>query len=171
MSRAPVARPQLDADAFRTALGHFATGVAVITTTGPAGFTCQSLTSLSLDPPMVSFSVSRTSATWPRIEVEGAVCVNILGQGQAALARRFAAAGTDRFADTPWMPSEVLGLPRLDGVTACIEATVEAVYPGGDHHLVVCRVAAVDTVATAEPPLIYYRGRLTKSDQKGAGHA
>src|SRR6476661_3136062 len=92
-------RPEL-----RCVLGSFATGVTVVTAPatddepGPAGFACQSFSSLSLDPPLVAFMVGRTSTTWPRIARAGVFCVNILGAGQQALCRAFAASGTDKFA-------------------------------------------------------------------------
>ncbi|MGX1270650.1 flavin reductase (DIM6/NTAB) family NADH-FMN oxidoreductase RutF [Streptomyces phaeoluteigriseus] len=80
--------------------GHFATGVTVVTapaTPGgsPAGFACQSFSSLSLDPPLVAFMVGRTSTTWPRIAAAGVFCVNVLGAGRRELCRAFAVSGAD----------------------------------------------------------------------------
>lgn len=83
-------RAPLDPAEFRAVLGHFASGVTVITSPGepgPAGFACQSFASLSLDPPLVAFMVARTSTTWPRIARAGVFCVNILGAGQGELCR------------------------------------------------------------------------------------
>lgn len=86
-------RLPVDPAEFRRVLGHFATGVTVVTAhdpedpDGPAGFACQSFASLSLDPPLVTFMVARTSTTWPRIARAGAFCVNILGAEQGALCR------------------------------------------------------------------------------------
>src|SRR6478735_1807171 len=89
-------RLPVDPAEFRRVLGHFATGVTVVTAhdpddpDGPAGFACQSFASLSLDPPLVTFMVARTSTTWPRIARAGAFCVNVLGADQGPLCRSFA---------------------------------------------------------------------------------
>ncbi len=83
---------------FRHMLGHFPTGVTVVTamtSQGPTGFCCQSFSSLSLDPPMVLILPARTSTTWPRIEAAGRFCVNVLGHDQADLALGFARSGGD----------------------------------------------------------------------------
>ena len=102
--------PALPTDAFtdkarfRQVLGHFCTGVTVITTcgpNGPAGFACQAFAALSLDPPLVLFCPSRTSATWPVIERAGRFCANVLADGQQELARRFGTRGADKFAGVP----------------------------------------------------------------------
>src|SRR4051812_4476969 len=83
----PRIRTPLDTAEFRRVMGHFATGVAVVTApaaegeAGPAGFACQSFSSLSLQPPLVSFQVARTSTTWPRIARAGVFCANILSLG------------------------------------------------------------------------------------------
>lgn len=103
-------RLPLDRGEFRRVLGHFASGVTVVTAhdpadpDGPAGFACQSFASLSLDPPLVTFMVARTSTTWPRIARAGAFCVNILGADQGALCRGFAVSGADKFAGVAHSP-------------------------------------------------------------------
>src|SRR5947209_1786660 len=94
----------IDADAFRQVLGHFCTGVTVITTMGsqgPAGFACQAFAALSLTPPLVLFCPSKTSSTWPVIEQAGHFCVNVLTDGQQELARRFGTSGGDKLAGVP----------------------------------------------------------------------
>ncbi len=93
-----------DRDGFRRVLGHFASGVTVVTAPGdaagpaPAGFACQSFASLSLDPPLATFMVARTPTTWPRIARAGACCVNILGAGRSELCRGLAVSGADKCA-------------------------------------------------------------------------
>src|ERR1700710_2008761 len=85
----------------RTVLGHFVSGVVVITGAddeGPIGFTCQSFASLSLDPPLVMFSPSRTSVSWPRIRASGGFCVNVLAEDHADYSNTFARSGGDKFA-------------------------------------------------------------------------
>ncbi len=86
----------VDPAAMRDVLGHFASGVVVVTAAGPdgpLGFTCQSFASLSLDPPLVSFAPARTSTTWPRIREAGTFCVNVLADDQEALSVGFARSG------------------------------------------------------------------------------
>ena len=92
---------------FRQVLRHFCTGVTVITTVdaeGPAGFTCQSFTALSLDPPLVLFCPAKQSATWRRIEGAGRFCANVLADSQRDLARRFASKAADKFDGVAWTP-------------------------------------------------------------------
>ncbi|MBT2364679.1 flavin reductase family protein [Streptomyces sp. ISL-10] len=150
----------------RRVLGHFATGVTVVTThdaEGPAGFACQSFSSLSLDPPLVVFMVGRTSMTWPRIARAGAFCVNVLAEDQGALCRGFAVSGGDKFAGVGHSPAPVTGSPMLDGVAAWIDCTVRAVHTGGDHLIVVGRVDALDARDEAMP-LLFHRGRFGRLD-------
>ncbi|MFM9590198.1 flavin reductase family protein [Streptomyces scabiei] len=167
-------RAPVDQAEFRRVLGAFATGVTVITalapgpptgagapaaTEPPAGFACQSFSSLSLDPPLVAFMVGRTSATWPRIARAGVFCVNVLGADQGELCRRFAVSGTDKFAGVAHTPAPVTGSPRLAGAAAWIDCVIHAVHTGGDHLIVVGRVEALDT-DDGTPPLLFHRGRF-----------
>lgn len=163
-------RAPLDPAEFRRVLGNFATGVAVITapppaaTDGsPAGFACQSFTSLSLDPPLVAFMVGRTSTTWPRIARAGVFCVNVLAAHQAELCRAFAVSGADKFAGVAYDTAPASGAPRLPGAVAWIDCAIHAVHTGGDHLIVVGRVDALGT-ATDDPdgPLLFHRGRFAR---------
>lgn len=156
-------RAPLDPAEFRAVLGHFASGVTIITSPGepsPAGFACQSFASLSLDPPLVAFMVARTSTTWPRIARAGVFCVNILGAGQGELCRGFAVSGADKFSGVSYAPAPVTGSPRLADVPAWIDCTIHAVHTGGDHLIVVGRVDALGTDQTAAEagPLLFHRG-------------
>ncbi|WP_416483322.1 flavin reductase family protein [Streptomyces sp. CL12] len=157
-------RAPVDQDEFRRVLGTFASGVTVITAPaaegerGPAGFACQSFSSLSLDPPLVCFMVARTSTTWPRIARAGVFCVNILGADQAELCRAFAMRGADKFAGVPHTPAPRTGSPRLLGATAWIDCAVHAVHPGGDHLIVTGRVDALGTTDDPPAPLLFHRG-------------
>jgi 3-hydroxy-9,10-secoandrosta-1,3,5(10)-triene-9,17-dione monooxygenase reductase component len=142
----------------RTVLGHFASGVVVVTgltPSGPAGLTCQSFFSLSLDPPLVAFAPSRASRSWPMIEESGACTVNVLAERQEPLARAFSLAGSDKFAGVGWAPGTT-GAPRLHDALAWLDCRLEHVGDGGDHHLVVASVAAMDT--GSGEPLLFYRG-------------
>jgi len=159
----PSAEPS--ADAFRQVLGHFCTGVTVITTAGPqgpAGFACQAFAALSLAPPLVLFCPSRTSSTWPVVERAGHFCVNVLTDGQQELARRFGTSGGDKFAGVRWSPSPG-GSPVLDGALTWVECTVEAVHEAGDHYLVTGRVTGLGATRAGRP-LLFYRGRYAATD-------
>lgn len=152
----------LDAQHFRTVLGHFATGVTVITALedgSPVGFSCQSFQSLSLDPPLVSFAPARTSTTWPRIRRAGRFCANVLAEDQEDTCRAFAAPGADRFAGLDWTASPS-GSPVLDGVLAWIDAEIVQEVDGGDHVLVLGRVLDL-AVPRDVPPLLFFQGRFT----------
>jgi 3-hydroxy-9,10-secoandrosta-1,3,5(10)-triene-9,17-dione monooxygenase reductase component len=147
---------------YRQVLGHFCTGLTVITVcdeAGPAGFACQSFAAVSLEPPLVLFSPSRSSATWPRIARAGHFCANVLAADQRGLARTFgasAAPGADKFAGVPWSPSPAG--PVLDGVLTWVGCVVEAVHEAGDHFVVIGRVTELGECGGG-PPLLFYRGR------------
>lgn len=149
----------VDPPVMREVLGHFASGVTVVTALtaeGPIGFTCQAFSSLSLDPPLVVFAPSRASRTWPRLRAIGRFCVNVLAQGQDDVSRAFARSGADKFAGVHWVPSPH-GSPVLDDVVAWIDGELWAEYDGGDHTLVVARVLDLGA-DPARRPLLYHRG-------------
>ncbi|MFD3530192.1 flavin reductase family protein [Streptomyces sp. NPDC058664] len=156
-------RPPVDPADFRRVLGHFASGVTIVTaldTEGPTGFACQSFASLSLDPPLVAFMVARTSTTWPRIAAAGTFCVNVLGAGQGGLCRTFAVSGADKFAGVEWTPSPATGSPRLPGAPAWIDCAITTVHTGGDHLIVVGRVESLGATEDGGEPLLFHRGRF-----------
>lgn len=143
---------------FREVLGHFATGVTIVTAMEdgePVGFTCQSFTSLSLEPPMVALAPAKSSTSWPRIAKAGAFCVNILADDQEALCRGFAVSGGDKFDRVAWHPG-VLGTPVIEGCLAWVECELEAIHDAGDHELVTGRV--VEMTVVGGKPLLFYRG-------------
>jgi 3-hydroxy-9,10-secoandrosta-1,3,5(10)-triene-9,17-dione monooxygenase reductase component len=142
---------------FREVLGHFATGITIVTATDegePVGFSCQSFAALSLDPPMVILAPAKSSTSWPRIARAGSFCVNILGEHQEAVCRVFAVSGGDKFDGVDWTPG-VTGSPLIDGSLATVECTLGAIYEGGDHELVTGHV--VDMEIGKGSPLIFYR--------------
>ena len=150
---------------FRQVLGHFCSGVTVITAlvgdkSEPVGFACQSFAAVSLEPPLVLFCPSRRSATWPRIERAGHFCANVLTDGQRDLSRRFgisAATGSDKFAGLRWSSCSS-GAPVLEGALTWIGCAIQAVHEAGDHFVVIGRVIELGECA-ANPPLLFYRGR------------
>lgn len=145
---------------FRETLGRFATGVTVVTgqgPDGPVGLTCQSFSSVSLDPPLVLVCVARTSRAWPIIRESGALCANILAADQRQISQTMATRGRDKFAGLDWEPSHVTGSPVLTGTLGHVDCTIEEVHPAGDHDVVIARVRHL-AVQDEASPLIYYRG-------------
>jgi 3-hydroxy-9,10-secoandrosta-1,3,5(10)-triene-9,17-dione monooxygenase reductase component len=145
--------------AMRTVLGHFCTGIAVITGHDgdrPVGFACQSVTSVSLHPPYVGFCPAHTSSSWPTIRATGRLCINILSDDQHGVCARFAVSGGDKFAGVDWSPG-VNGAPALHGALATIEADLEFEHNAGDHTIVVALVTGV-RASEGRRPLLFYRG-------------
>nr|WP_050792873.1 flavin reductase family protein [Gordonia neofelifaecis] len=146
----------------REVMGHFATGVAIITAYDgdePVGLTCQSVVSVSLEPPLIAFCPAKTSTSWPRLRKSGSVCINVLSGPQGPLCRQFSKSGTDKFAGVAHRPA-ANGAPLIDEALAHVEATVEAEHDAGDHTIVVCRVTdlAAHAHAVDGGPLLFYRG-------------
>ena len=149
----------IDQATYRQVLGHFPTGVTVIAGMDgedPVGLAVGSFFSLSLEPALVGFCVDRSSGSWSRMAGSGSFCVNVLGADQEDVCRAFATSGEDKFTGIGWKASES-GSPLLDGVLAWIDCTIEDVYDGGDHHIVVGRVLGL-AVANEGDPLVFYRG-------------
>ena len=148
-----------DEDQFRAVLGHFATGVTIITAMDgdePVGVSANSFTSVSLDPPLVLFCVAKSSTTWPRIERARRFAVNILADHQEEVCKVFATRGIDRFAAVAWHPG-VSGSPILEDVLAYVDCVMDAEHEAGDHLIVVGRV--LDVAVTSEGgPLLFHRG-------------
>ncbi|MER7002847.1 flavin reductase family protein [Dactylosporangium sp. NPDC000555] len=164
MTIAPV-RPEastVDADLFRRLLRHHAASAVVITAAGspPAGFTATSFTSVSLDPPLVSFSLSRTASAWPTVEHARTIAVHVLGHEHEHIARTFATSGIDRFAaGVPWEPGPD-GVPLLDGVPARLICRVTDRIAAGDHTIVLAApIAGQHADNELTPPLVYHAGR------------
>jgi 3-hydroxy-9,10-secoandrosta-1,3,5(10)-triene-9,17-dione monooxygenase reductase component len=151
---------------FREVLGRYASGVTVVTTMAgesPIGMTCQSFTSVSLDPPLVAFLPTRQSRAFAAIRRSGTFCVNLLADGQADVSDRMAGPSDDKFAGLDWRAAPGTGSPLLEGTVGYVDCTVEAIHEAGDHVIVVGRVvdlAAGDDVR----PLVYHRGRYTTTD-------
>ena len=152
-------RSAFDSARFREVLGHFPSGVTIVTAMDdgePVGFTCQAFTSLSLDPPLVALAPGKTSTSWPRIAAAGAFCVNILAEEQEALCRDFAVSGGDKFAGIGWRPA-ANGAPVLHDVLAWVECSFVRSHDAGDHELVIGLVQDMG-VRSGGRPLVFYRG-------------
>ena len=163
MALAAPARPSAppDARSFRDALGRFATGVAFITAAPdgePAGLIVNSLASVSLVPPTVSFSPARSSLTWSRMRREGRFGVNVLGRQHHRFAIRATPAGADRFAGVDWELGRG-GVPLLTDALASLECEIVAEHPAGDHWIVVGRVDDLH-VSPIRNPLVFFAGEF-----------
>lgn len=143
---------------FKEVLGHFVTGVVIVTALtdeGPAGFTCQSFNSLSLEPKLISFAATSDGQSWGRVRTSPVVGISILAEDQEALARVFATSGRDKFDGVGWLPAPG-GSPLLNGAIAHLEGALVASTTHGDHDLV---VVSVDFAACSSgDPLLYFRG-------------
>ena len=149
----------IDPTDLRRAFGTFVTGVTVVTYRGPdgrsLGFTANSFTSVSLDPPLLLICIANASRNFTIFTEAPAFAVNILSEGQADISNTFARPVDDRFAGVDWTPA-ANGAPLLGGVSAWFSCTRHAVIPAGDHALIVGRVEAFE--ATPRPGLGYARG-------------
>ena len=151
---------------FRDVLSQFASGVTVVTTMSggaPVGMTCQSFSSVSLDPPLVMFIPAKTSRAWPLIQRSGKFCVNILAEDQAWLSNQMASRGADKFAGVDWTPAPVTGTPLLRGTIAHLECNIHAVHEAGDHYVVIGRVLGLE-VGDVDDPLLFFRGRYATTE-------
>ncbi|USV99413.1 flavin reductase family protein [Pseudomonas pergaminensis] len=150
---------------FREALGHYASGITVITSHiegEPIGFTCQSFYSVSMNPPLVSFSVMSNSASYPKIRQAGRFAVNILSGEQVRISNQFARRGTDKWHDVDWQASP-LGNPIIDGSLHWLDCDIHAEHVAGDHLIVIGEVKALNLQeATATQPLLYFKGQYCK---------
>lgn len=150
----------IDPRQLRNALGHFATGVTIVTTLDaerePVGVTVNSFSSVSLEPPLVLWSLARKSWSLPAFENAEHFAIHVLGSDQQDLSDRFARASSDKFGAVETRPG--LGdVPLLNGCAAVFECTTEHRYDGGDHIILVGRVQAFSVCDKA--PLLFYRGR------------
>jgi flavin reductase (DIM6/NTAB) family NADH-FMN oxidoreductase RutF len=153
-------RDHVPAEEFRETLGHYPTGVALVTGIDadgePVGMVVGSFTSVSMDPPLVAFLPQRDSGTFARLRTATHFCVNVLAADQEDLCRRFARRGQDKFAGVPWKPAPS-GAPVLEGTVAWIDCSYESVADAGDHFMVIGRVEAMDVVRPALP-LLFFQG-------------
>ena len=147
----------------RQAFGHFATGVTIITTLGadgrPIGMTVNSFSSLSLEPPLVLWSLARASVNFDVFHDARHFAVHVLGTDHLPLARRFATKDIDRFLGVATTAC-ASGVPRLSEYHACFECETHARYDGGDHSIIVGRILEIDE--RPGDPLLFYRGRFAK---------
>ena len=157
---------------FRKVMGHFVTGVSVVTTFDPdgrpAGITVNALSSVSLEPPLVVVALDRRRFITPFVHAAGRFAVSILSEDQQALSDCFAGAavtpGRADFCGAAWTPGP-FGLPILDGAIASLECTVTGSHPVGDHDLFIGRVDGLANEEHHPQPLLYYRRRYLRVDR------
>lgn len=162
-------RPAITERQFRDALAQFATGVTIITARAPhgfVGFTANSFNSVSLDPPLVIWSLARRSRSLTAFEGAEHYAVNVLASDQVHLARRFSRPHTDRFAGVAFRLGEA-GAPLIEGGAAWLECQHHALHPAGDHMLFIGEVLGCAYRRVA--PLVWHGGRYRVNDAHGSG--
>ncbi len=152
---------------FRDAMGRFATGVTVVTGIGadggPVGLTVNSFNSVSLEPPLILFSLDRAENSMGPFSDCSHFAVNVLGEHQAELSQAFAARdGADKWIGVSWRPGRN-ACPLLAGVLATFECTTETTHDGGDHVIFIGRVDHVATAASGRP-LLFFQGDYARMD-------
>ena len=162
---------EFGSDTFRLVMGHFATGVSVVTVMAgdqPDGITVNALSSVSLEPPLVMVALDRRRHIVPAVRAAGRYAVNVLGEDQQQLSDCCAGArlepGLDVFCGASWKPGET-GLPLIDGAIATLECTVVQTVSVGDHDLFIGRVDALASAVEHAEPLIYFRRRYLRVER------
>ncbi|MBM4261037.1 MAG: flavin reductase family protein [Deltaproteobacteria bacterium] len=153
----------IEAQELRRVMGHFATGVTVITTKdqggAPQGLTANAFMSLSLNPPLVIISVDKGATCYNCFEKGNGYTVNFLSEDQEDISKRFATKGIDKFAGLNWHEGQN-GAAIIDGVLGHVECRITQSYDGGDHTIVVGEI--LNVAATGERPLLFFRGKYQK---------
>lgn len=147
-------------DEYRNVLGHFCTGITVVTGLedgNPAGFACQSFSAVSLAPSLVLICPGRNSTSWPRIRAGGRFTVNVLAADQREVCTAFGARHGAKFDAVDWRTGPV-GEVLLSGVLAWVHCEIECIHDGGDHEIVVGRVVSLRAQREGRP-LLFFRGR------------
>ena len=160
----------LDSREFRNALGHFATGVTVITSideqSRPVGVTASSFNSVSIDPPLVLWSLAKESGSLSAFKTSGYFCVHVLASSHESLSQRFAARGTDKFNGIDWQKGQG-SAPLLPDYAARFQCKLTYQYEGGDHIIFVGEVLEYDT--RNEAPLVFHQGKYATAKTKNRG--
>ena len=155
--------PVIDPGDFRQTLGHFPTGVTVVTAQGadrPIGVAIGSFASISLDPPLVGFFLGTESGSWPPMEAAGHFCVNVLRADQQELCGVMASRADDKFEGVETTPAPGSGAPILPGVLATIDCRIDQVVPTGDHNLIIGRVLDLNVVEEGDAgPMVFFKGQ------------
>ncbi len=158
----------MDSREIRHVMGHFATGVTIVTTKDkagvPTGITANAFSSLSLNPPLVLVCIDKKANCYECFEDSKVFAVNLLGEHQEQLANRFATKGIEKFQDTAWHMS-ANGIPLLDHTIGFIECRVTQGYDGGDHTIYLGHVLHAE--AAGDRPLLFYKGKYQRLPEEG----
>lgn len=153
----------IDSQELRRVMGHFATGVTVITTVdksgAPNGLTANAFMSLSLDPPLILISVDKKATCYACFEMQNGFTVNFLSEGQEEISRRFATKGADKFAGLQWHPGQN-GAAIIEHTLGHIECKISQCHDGGDHTIVIGEI--LDVHAIGERPLLFFKGKYQR---------
>lgn len=154
--------PTIEPRHFRDVMGHLPTGVVVVAgrepvTGNPAGLVVGTFQSLSLDPPLVSFSVAASSGSWPKIRPAGRFSASVLADGQNEVCRALSSKRDDKFAAVDWRESAD-ATPQISGAHAWIDCKTVQEIEGGDHRIVIAGVRRLE--AGGGEPMVFHRGRL-----------
>jgi flavin reductase (DIM6/NTAB) family NADH-FMN oxidoreductase RutF len=147
----------------REAFGAFPSGVTTVCALidgSPTGMAASSFTSVSLDPPLVSLCVARTSTTWPVLRTLPRLGLSVLADGHEDVSRKLAAKGTDRFAQVEWRPSDD-GAVFVEGAALWLECTLAGELPAGDHEIALLQVESI-TNFPSERPLIFHGSQFRR---------
>lgn len=162
-----MAEAPFDSREFRNALGNFATGVTIVTAKGDngelVGITASSFNSVSLEPPLILWSLDRNSTSLQTIELASHFCVHILSDEQSDECMAFAKSGADKFAELD-CGEGLGGAPLIDGCLARFECRNEVHHDGGDHVIIVGEVERFET--REGNPLVFFRGKLSGLNAK-----
>jgi flavin reductase (DIM6/NTAB) family NADH-FMN oxidoreductase RutF len=160
---APPRDPQLDPIALRNVMGQFATGVTVVTTLGkggaPVGMAANSFASVSLDPPLILWSIGLQAPSLTAFRAHSAFAINIMCEDSKDLALNFARPSEDKFAGVEW-EAGYDGVPVLAGAAAVLQCRTEQRLPGGDHEIYIGRVMGFHHAAKS--PLLFHKGKFAK---------
>lgn len=154
---------QIDPMVYREVMGHYPTGVAVVTgfdhssaQPEPVGLVVGTFSAVSMDPPLVSFMPQRSSSTYARLAGAPSYCINVIASDQLDLCRTLARPAPDKFAEVSWKPSEY-GAPQLDDAVAHVHCRPAQQIEAGDHYIVLCAVDAMEVTRPASP-LLFFQG-------------
>ncbi|ABG96178.1 probable flavin oxidoreductase [Rhodococcus jostii RHA1] len=176
LPRDPHLAPGIGAEDYRAALRRHPAGVTIVTLdsgSGPVGFTASSFSSVSLDPPLVSFNIANTSSSIDALHSADSLVIHLLGEHQQHLAQRFSRSADQRFADESLWARLDTGEPVLHGTPSWLRVIVDQLIPVGDHTLVIGLVTRVHAEAdddSASAPLLYHEGRYYRPTPLGSAN-
>jgi len=153
----------MDSQELRRVMGHFATGVTVVTTRdkdgNPSGLTVNAFNSLSINPPLALICIGKAAECYSLFEESGVFAANLLSEEQEELSRRFATKGIEKFAGVKWRKGQN-DVPLLDGATGYIECKIINQYDGGDHTIYIGEI--INATAADDRPLLFFNGRYRR---------